>query len=109
MRQLPQGARQEIQAKVEAIVAEMKKAALWQDHPLAPEQYNFNRAFAMDTMAYGQWLQFIFIPRVTELLRTSGEFPTSSSVGAQAIREFDGCRKAQGLVTLLCEFDSIFN
>jgi len=99
----------EVQTKFDSIVREMKNSGLWQDQPLAPEQYNFNRAFGMDTMAYSQWLQFIFIPRVAELLRTAGEFPSSSSVGAQAIREFDGCSEAQGLVTLLCEFDSIFN
>jgi len=100
---------QQIQAKLEAIILEMKKAGLWQEQPLAPEQYNFSRAFAMDTMAYSQWLQFVFIPRLTELLRTSGPFPASSSVGAQAIREFDGWQEAQGLVTLLCEFDRLFD
>src|SRR5215469_17846720 len=109
MRHRPSPSRQEVQARLEAIISEMKRAGLWQDQPLAPEQYNFSRAFAMDTMSYSQWLQFIFIPRVTELLRTSGEFPSSSSVGAQAIREFDGYPEAQGLVTLLCEFDSIFS
>jgi uncharacterized protein YqcC (DUF446 family) len=109
MGHLPPESLREVETKVGAIVGEMKKARLWQDQPLAPEQYNFTRAFAMDTMSYNQWLQFVFVPRVTELLRTSGEFPSSSSAGTQAIREFDGWPEAQGLVTLLCEFDRIFN
>jgi uncharacterized protein YqcC (DUF446 family) len=61
----------------------------------------------MDTMAFSQWLQFIFIPRVREIIESQGEFPASSSVGTQAIREFDGSPQADHLVELLCRFDAV--
>jgi len=60
------------QKKIDAIEAEMKRIGYWQSEPLDPDQYDFERAFAMDTMAFSQWnnprllagwLQFIFIPR----------------------------------------------
>ena len=97
-----------VEARLTAIEAEMKRSGLWQSHPLAPEQYNFQRAFAIDTMAFSQWLQFIFVPRVRDLIQTQGEFPSSSSVGAQAVREFDGFEEAAGLVSMLSEFDALF-
>jgi len=62
----------------------------------------------MDTMTFTQWLQFVFLPRVREAA-ASGEFPNSSSVGAQAVREFDGEPDADHLVTLLSEFDALFD
>ena len=96
-----------VEAKVTAIEAEMKRSGLWQSDPLAPEQYAFQQAFAMDTMAFSQWLQFIFIPRVRGIIQTRGEFPSSSSVGAQAIREFDGFEEAAELVSILSGFDSL--
>ena len=89
------------------IEAEMRRVGLWQGAPLRPEQLNFKKAFAMDTMAFSQWLQFIFLPRVREAVATNN-FPSSSSVGAQAVREFDGCPEADHLVALLIEFDSLF-
>jgi uncharacterized protein YqcC (DUF446 family) len=94
--------------KVDEIEHEMRRIRLWQDQPLAREKYNFTKAFAMDTMSYDQWLQFVFIPRVREIVSTAGQFPESSSVGAQAIREFDTYPDSERLVTLLCEFDRLF-
>ena len=74
-----------------------------------PEAFNFQRAFAMDTMAYSQWLQFVFIPRVRSLLENGGPWPSSSHAGAQAVREFDGVSEAVDLTTLLSQFDALFN
>ena len=96
------------QKKIDAIEAEMKRIGYWQSEPLDPDQYDFERAFAMDTMVFSQWLQFIFIPRVKEIVATAGEFPPRSMVGAQAVREFDGAPEASDLVRLLSEFDALF-
>ena len=85
----------------------MRKIGMWQDQPLRPEQMEFEQAFAMDTMTFSQWLQFIFVPRVREAV-ASGEFPSSSSVATQAIREFDGDDTASHLITLLADFDALF-
>ena len=90
------------------IEAEMRRIGWWQSAPLRPEQLHFKQAFAMDTMTLAQWLQFIFLPRVREAA-ASNEFPSGSSVGAQAVREFDGDPDAGGLVTLLSEFDALFD
>lgn len=98
-----------VAAGIDQIEQEMRRAGLWQDAPLSPEQYQFSRAFGMDTMAYSQWLQFIFIPRVRQIIETRGQFPASSSVGAQAVREFDTVPNAERLTTLLCEFDRLFS
>lgn len=97
-----------VEEKLTAIEAEMRRIGMWQAEPLAEEQYDFHQAFAMDTMAFPQWLQFIFIPRVKSSLEARGDFPSSSSVGVQAIREFDSYAEAGELVSLLCEFDALF-
>ena len=101
--------RKVVKKKIEQIENEMKQAGFWQSEPLAPEQYDFRAAFAMDTMAFSQWLQFIFIPRVKEIIDTKGEFPSESQVAAQAVREFDGVTEASTLVNLLSEFDDLFD
>src|SRR5947209_20224426 len=100
--------KEEVSRYADLIEAEMRNSGLWQDQPLRPEQMQFSQAFAMDTMTFAQWLQFIFLPRVREAV-ASERFPSSSSVGAQAVREFDGDDNAGQLITLLSEFDGLFD
>ena len=98
-----------VAAKLDEIEAEMKRIGMWQEQPPRPEQFSFTQAFAMDTMAFDQWLQFVFIPRVREIVATRGAFPPFSEVAAQAVREFDTHPlDTSRLHTLLHEFDRLF-
>lgn len=55
-------------------------------------------------------LQFIFIPRVKQIIEERGAFPSKSMVAARAVREFDGDpRYTARLAELLSEFDAMFN
>jgi len=101
-------AHESVAAQIDAIESEMKRVGLWQEEPLEPERLEFTRAFAGDTMAFQQWLQFIFVPRVREIVAARGTFPSQSQVAARAVREFDGFDEASDLVRLLSEFDSQF-
>ncbi len=92
---------------LEKIEAEMRRIGFWQDTPLEPTQYPFREAFAVDSMRYGQWPQFVFIPRARGIIDEHGEFPTQSMAGTQAIREFDGLHEATNLTSLLCDFDAL--
>lgn len=93
--------------KLGEIETEMKQIGWWQSEPLKPEQYQFHAAFAMDTMSFSQWLQFVFIPKVKESAKAN-QFPAKSQVSAQAVREFDAIPAASRLITLLSEFDALF-
>jgi len=99
---------EEVARYVGLIEAEMRRIGLWQGQPLRPQQLHFTQAFAMDTMSFAQWLQFVFLPRAREAA-AADQFPSASSVGAQAVREFDGNPYAGDLVTLLSEFDALFD
>jgi len=99
---------QEVLRYTGLIEAEMRRIGLWQSGPLKPEQLQFSQAFAMDTMAFSQWLQFVFLPRAHEAAQAN-RLPRSSSVGAQAVREFDGVAEAGPLLSLLADFDSLFD
>lgn len=91
--------------RIDAIEAEMKRLGLWRPDPLPPEMYDFKAAFATDTMPFVHWLQFIFIPRVREIIEARGTFSGVSQVGVQALREFDGYCEASDLVAQLNAVD----
>jgi uncharacterized protein YqcC (DUF446 family) len=94
--------------KIQEIEDMMEKLGYWQTEPLAPEAYDFKMAFGIDTMAFSQWLQFILVPRVHEIIETKGEFPPESHVAAQAVRELSGDPEGSELVRVLAEFDDLF-
>ena len=89
----------------ERIEQELRSIGAWQAEPPPPEAFQSRRAFFGDTMSFYQWLQFVLLPRVREIVSSRGTFPRESSVGAYAIREMDGVDEASGLVGILCEFD----
>lgn len=99
---------EEVAVAADAIEAEMRRVGLWSEAPPAPEAFEFRQAFAIDTMAFSQWLQWVFLPRVRSIISERGQFPSTSMVGAQAVREFDGAGEADELVTLLSRFDGLF-
>jgi uncharacterized protein YqcC (DUF446 family) len=98
-----------VAAALDEVEAALHQAGFWQDDPPPPEAFDFHEAFARDTMAYSQWLQFVFIPNARRLAEEGGEFPATSQVGAQAIREFDGAPHADVVIDRLTEFDALFD
>jgi len=94
---------------INEIEAEIKRLGYWSAEPLPEAAYRFQAAFAMDTMTFVQWLQFVFITRVRDILAKQGTFPLQSMVGVQAMREFDGNEDASRLVSLLAQFDELFD
>jgi uncharacterized protein YqcC (DUF446 family) len=96
-------------AKVIEIETALKKLNRWDREPLPPEKFKDMGAFGSHTMAFEQWLQFILIPRIQEIVRTQGAFPTSSMIGSYAVREFGTDIESQDLQQLLYELDSLIN
>lgn len=95
--------------KIDQIEAEMKRIGIWSQNPIEPEKLNCKEAFCMDTMSFEQWLQFVLVPRVRSIIAERGEWPNGSAVGVMAVRNFDGFNEAGDLVTLLYEFDRLFD
>lgn len=74
----------------DGIEAELRRLGWWQDDPPSEETVIAGGAFGMQTVAFSQWLQVVFVRRLRQA--AAGEFPmpSSSSVSTMAIREFDG-------------------
>jgi len=96
----------EVARHLDAIEAELRTLGWWDTERPSPEAFEFQQAFAIDTMAYAQWLVFVFVPNVRAIIDDEGSFPTTSYVGTQAVREFDGQWEANELTSLLADFDA---
>jgi uncharacterized protein YqcC (DUF446 family) len=75
------------------------------DNALASEQ-----PFCVDTLAFEQWLQWIFLPRMKHLLESDATLPEACGIQPMAEQVYGGRRKqAQGLVKLLGDFDQLIS
>jgi uncharacterized protein YqcC (DUF446 family) len=103
---------QAVEQKLGEIEAEMKRVGLWEIEKPAPEKFEDMDAFGTKTMAFEQWLRWVFVPRVREILDDKGEFPRGSQVSQQAFREWKVWGSADEfdpLLERLREFDALFN
>ena len=95
--------------EVDALEAELKRLGWWQSTPIEPEKLAFRQAFGMDTMAFSQWLQFVFVPAARDMLAGNRALPPSSMLAAHAVREFDGVDEAEGVCEVLRRIDAAVN
>jgi uncharacterized protein YqcC (DUF446 family) len=70
------------------IESELRQLNLWEatrppDEALASEQ-----PFAVDTLSFPQWLQFIFLPRMHLLVETRSALPTACGIAPMAEEAF---------------------
>lgn len=92
----------------DAIEAELVRLGRWSTQRPPDETFVDMGAFGMKTLAPEQWLQFVLLPRVREVVKEQGEFPDSSNVAVWATRNFDGDPDADVLLGLLSDFDALF-
>ena len=98
-----------VKAKAREIETELKRLNRWSHEPLHEKQYEDMGAFGINTMTFEEWIQFILLQRIEEIIQEQGDFPAGSSVGVQAVRVFDGDPDASQLQSLLSELDYIIN
>lgn len=97
--------RAELVAQLDAIERELDRRYPGMPEPTA-QQIAEGGAFGLASMAFAQWLRFVFVPIARQRI-AERDLPASSSVAAQAVREFDGDDSADELVSLLARFDEI--
>jgi uncharacterized protein YqcC (DUF446 family) len=91
------------------IERELRALNAWASEPPPVSAFESEEAFFADTMAFYQWLQFVLLPRVRDIIEHREDFPSTSSVGAYAVHELDGFDEASGLIHALSEFDEFID
>ncbi len=91
-----------------AIEAEMRRLDLWEEAVPPPEALASQMPFSYDTLEFTQWLQWMFIPRIKQLLEAGDELPCRSEIHPLAEHTFKGMSiNAPGLLYLIKRFDDI--
>jgi len=70
------------------IRTEMEALELWQSSPPAPEALASTQPFCVDTLHFSEWLQWLLIPRLQEMIRREIPLPQSSQIQPMAEEVF---------------------
>ena len=98
-----------VRAAVDAVVAAMRGAGVWAIERPPDEAFAEMGAFGARTMAFAQWLRWVFVPNVERLIESGGPWPSSSQVAVMATREGDTDPVIASLVPALARFDAVFD
>ena len=99
----------QVRARLDAVIAAMQASGAWDVERPADAAFDDMGAFGMTTMAFEQWLRYVFVPAVEALVASNGPWPGGSSVAAHAAREGDGNPAIAELVAALSAFDDLFD
>lgn len=97
-----------VRERLDAAIAAMRASGAWDVTRPADDAFDDMGAFGMRTMAFAQWLRWVFVPAIEARLAAGGPWPSSSEVAVQATREGDTDPATAALVPALAAFDALF-
>lgn len=62
------------------IEAELRRLQLWAAAPPSGRALDSRMPFCCDTLEFGQWLQWVFIPRMKHIIEQGDRLPGESSI-----------------------------
>jgi uncharacterized protein YqcC (DUF446 family) len=88
-----------------AIEQEMRRIGVWEVPRPTDTAIAQGGAFGGASMAFVQWLRWVWAERMNHVLATHSPFPPGSQLAAYAVREFDGQPEYDPLIERLREMD----
>ena len=70
------------------IEKELRELQLWDAELISEEALASDQPFAIDTMTFPQWLQFIFLPRLYFMIEQQTQLPGNCGVAPMAEQYF---------------------
>lgn len=102
------GIYEEAGVKIREIEDELKRLGRWKKETPPKEKFQNMGPFGMKTMSVEEWIQFVLIPRVKEIIKQKEKFPLSQ-FAVYATRNLDGDPDGARLLELIQGFDAIVN
>lgn len=89
---------------------ELRKQGWWDEHAPSPQALASTTPFAVDTLSFDQWLQWIFLPKMAEILQKGLPLPNASGILVMAETVYvDRPQESRELRRLLAEFDRLIS
>ena len=89
---------QQVSQLLHEIEQELKQLSLWQSEQPPASTLRSQQPFAVDTLAFHQWLQFIMIPRMHSMVAARQPLPSQVAISPMAAQVYKGQLKQHRLL-----------
>lgn len=95
---------------LQAIETELRAIERWEARPPPADALSSTQPFCVDTLSLPQWLQFIFLPRMYELLENGQPLPTKCGISPIAEEYFrHNPENGENLIAQLDQIDELLS
>lgn len=92
------------------IERELRLLGCWQEQAPSPEALASQEPFCVDTLSFQEWLQWVLLPRMKQLIEAGAPLPAASSIAAMAEEVFRSqVLEVEALMLALKEFDRLLS
>jgi len=100
----------ELAEQLLVIERELRVRGLWASSPPDAQAFASREPFCVDTLSFEQWLQWVFLPRMKDILQSDGPLPAVSGILAMAEVVYQGrSLEIAGLLRALETFDRLIS
>jgi len=86
----------------------LRQHHLWEALPPTLQALQSSQPFCMDTLRFTQWLQFVFIVRIKDIIKSGAPLPMRSGIVAIAEENFKGVSyRTAAIIRPLAQFDAL--
>ncbi|MFV0575518.1 MAG: YqcC family protein [Vibrio sp.] len=86
---------------------ELVQLELWEDVAPAEDALQSDQPFALDTLKPTQWLQWVFLPKMRELVESGSEVPTGFEISPYFEHAMPKGEQRDQLLAILNQLDEI--
>ena len=72
------------------VEAHLRQLGLWRAEAPPAEAFESTQPFSVDTLGFDEWLQFVFLPTMYQLIEADAAFPTECAIAPMAEEFFRG-------------------
>ena len=76
--------RDELSLLLQSLERELRAQGRWEETPPPPDALNSTEPFAVDTLDFDQWLQWVMLPRMHQLLLRQLPLPANCAIQPMA-------------------------
>lgn len=91
-----------------ALEAELRRLTLWEAAPPLDADLGSREPFCCDTLSFPQWLQWVLLPRMHDVIAQGGPYPARSGIYVYAEEwVLHNCAEGLPLLRLIKQFDEM--
>lgn len=100
----------EVERCLNQIESELRRLNMWDNKAILQTALRSTKPFCIDTMTFVQWLQFVFIPTLRDMMASGKPLPDTCGIAPMAHEYFRGLpAKSHTLVSYLDKIDKLLD